>query len=49
MSQPNYPKTNMQVQRTKQWLPEGKGWGGEDQIDEMGQLYGDRQKLNFWW
>ena len=42
MNKPDKPKTNILTQRTEQWLPEGKGWGGEDQIDEMGQLYGDR-------
>ena len=41
MNKPNQTKANIQIQRREQWLPEGKGQGG-DSDGEMGkedQLY----------
>ena len=47
MNKPNQTKTNMQIQRTKSWLPEGQGQG-EGKMGKGDQLYGDEWKLNFW-
>ena len=37
-------ETDSQIQRTEQWLPEGRGWGwggGEGKMRKGDQLYGD--------
>ena len=44
MNKPNEAITNTQIQRTEQWLPEGRGWGwggGEGKMRKGDQLYGD--------
>lgn len=37
----NKTKTNLQIQRTDQWLPEGKEVVAHGEMDEGGQQYGD--------
>ena len=41
----NKTKRNSQKQRIDQWLPEGWKMG---EMDEGGQLYGDRWQLDLW-
>ena len=38
----------MQMQRTEQWLPKGKGLR-EGEMGKGDQLYGDGWRINFWW
>ena len=48
MNKPNQTKTDMQIQRTKQWLPGGQAaGGGEDELGKAGQLYGVKRKPSF--
>ena len=50
MNKPNQTKTNMQTQRTKWWLPEGKEWQwGKGKIGKGDQMYSEEWKINFWW
>ena len=45
----NKPKeTNTYIQRTEQWLSEEKGLG-DGEMSKGDQLYGDGEKINFWW
>ena len=44
MNKPNQTKTNTQIQGTEWWFPEGKG-----EMDKGDELYGDGQKIKFWW
>ena len=41
LKEQNKTKTNLQIQRTDQWLPEGKEVVAQGKMDEGGQLYGD--------
>ena len=45
MNKKSKTKTNMQIQSTDWWLPEGK-WIGEGKMNKESQLYGDGWKLD---
>ena len=46
MNETNQMKKSMQIQRTEQWLPEGKEPGKDGKIGKEDEPYGDPWKLN---